>query len=231
MCVKKAHFAAPTLLLLVVPTTSTPPSLSPSLHPCAHSSAHLVAGWHCYRYTGGIYGVRAYGKNKKASVNTCGKHCPVSSPPTGVHSLIRDALIRRIDLRSDSTLPESSHKTFISNGTGLKYLPRPHLQTSGGGLLLLKLAGTVSPCVSAEQSNTKRQQPLTSAWTCFSHTNNSEADITTVYISLDAFSTQIQHTCLHLQCVLQMLKYFCTQRQGAYVDYTVGRVSKLEDPV
>lgn len=39
-----------------------------------------LAGWHCYHYTGRIYGVRAYGKNKKASVNTCGKHS-VSPPP------------------------------------------------------------------------------------------------------------------------------------------------------
>lgn len=53
---------------------SSPSSLVVSLF------AHLLAGWHCYHYTGRIYGVRAYGKNKKASVNTCGKHC-VNPPP------------------------------------------------------------------------------------------------------------------------------------------------------
>lgn len=41
---------------------------------------------------------------------------PTPPPSTGAHSLIRYALIRHIDHRRDSTSPESSHRTFISNG-------------------------------------------------------------------------------------------------------------------
>lgn len=117
------------------------------------SFTHLLAGWHCYHYTGRIYGVRAYGKNKKASVNTCGKHSvspPPPPPSTGAHSLIRYALIRHIDHRRDSTSPESSHRTFISNGAcKAKTFAAltPANNASGGVLLLLKLANTVSPYV------------------------------------------------------------------------------------
>lgn len=103
------HRPAPPLL---------PPPSALSLFSYTLSFAHLLAGWQCYHYTGRIYGVRAYGKNKKASVNTCGKHSVSLPPPpsTGAHSLIRYALIRHIDHRRDSTSPESSHRTFISNG-------------------------------------------------------------------------------------------------------------------
>lgn len=71
--------------------TPPPPTLTPTLPPrrpllclpplcpLSLSHTHSLAGWRYYRYTGRIYGVRAHGKNKKASVNTCGKHSSSSS--------------------------------------------------------------------------------------------------------------------------------------------------------
>lgn len=112
-------------------------SSSPPHHPPLFQ---WLAGWHCYHYTARIYGVRAYSKNKKASVNTCGKHS--ISPP-----LISYALIRHIAHRRDLSIPAS--RTFISNGP--KHSPCSHLQTNrneeGGGVRLLKL-NTVGPYVS-----------------------------------------------------------------------------------
>lgn len=126
-----------------------PPPLPPPRSSYTLPFTHLLAGWHCYHYTGRIYGVRAYGKNKKASVNTCGKHSV--SPPlsTGAHSLIRYALIRHIDHRRDSTSPESSHRTFISNGPckAKTFAALAPANNASGGVLLLKLASAVSPYV------------------------------------------------------------------------------------
>lgn len=117
------------------PRSSSPPPPPPlSLFSYTPSFTHSLAGWHCYHYTGRIYGVRAYGKNKKASVNTCGKHSVSLPPPpsAGAHSLIRYALIRHIDHRRDSTSPESSHRTFISNRAceAKTFATLTHLQTT-----------------------------------------------------------------------------------------------------
>lgn len=142
------------------PPPSPPPAPPPLPPPSALvlfsytiSFSHLLAGWHCYHYTGRIYGVKAYGKNKKASVNTCGKHSVSLPPPpfTGAHSLIRYALIRHIDHRRDSTSPESSHRTFISNGPSkaktLALLTPADNSSWGDVLLLLNLASAVTAFV------------------------------------------------------------------------------------
>lgn len=139
-------------------SSSSPPPAPPPLPPplpsfssLTLSFTHLLAGWHCYLYTGRIYGVRAYGKNKKASVNTCGKHSVSFPPPpsTGAHSLIRYALIRHIDHRRDSTSPESCHRTFISNGAckAKTFATLTPENNASGDVLLLVLANAVGPYV------------------------------------------------------------------------------------
>lgn len=159
MCVKKERrpiSPPPLIFSSSSPPLSTSSSSSPSAlflsHSYTLSFAHLLAGWHCYHYTGRIYGVRAYGKNKKASVNTCGKHSvspPPPPPSTGAHSLIRYALIRHIDHRRDSTSPEFSNRTFISNGAckAKTFAALTPANNASGGVLLLKLANAVSPYV------------------------------------------------------------------------------------
>lgn len=152
-----------------------------SLFSYTPSFTHLLAGWHCYHYTGRIYGVRAYGKNKKASVNTCGKHSVSPPPPsTGAHSLIRYALIRHIDHRRDSTSPESSNRTFISKGAckAKTFAALTPANNTSGGVLLFKLANTVSPYVgrTIHKQCPNSSSPAASVSACFSHINNRKAD-------------------------------------------------------
>ena len=159
------------------PHSSSPP-LPPPRSSYTLPFTHLLAGWHCYHYTGRIYGVRAYGKNKKASVNTCGKHSVSPPPSTGAHSLIRYALIRHIDHRRDSTSPESSHRTFISNGAqqGQNIRRARTCKQRQRRRIVVKARERCQSVCRSVQLGPSTRSPVASVRACFSHLNNRKAD-------------------------------------------------------
>lgn len=127
------HHPTPPQLFLLVP----PPPLLCLLPLCPLSLSHS-ARWQ----DGGIIVTRAgfmesgpMAKTKRHLSIPAGNTPPPPPPFTGVHGLIRYALIRHIDHRRASISPESSHGTFTTSKAEKKHGRCSHLQrsSSGGG--------------------------------------------------------------------------------------------------
>lgn len=125
------------------PTPALPPRppTSPPLPPTPVPSFSLT---HSARWQGGGIIVTRAGfmesgpmaKTKRHLSIPAGNTPPPPPPPfTGVHGLIRYALIRHIDHRRASISPESSHGTFTTSKAGKKHGRCSRLQrsSSGGG--------------------------------------------------------------------------------------------------
>lgn len=121
-------------------------------------------------------------KTKRHLSIPAGNTPPPPPPFTGVHGLIRYALIRHIDHRRDSISLESSHRTFITSKAENTHLAHT-CKAAAAAAAAAAVAGDycceslrrLSVCTSTEQLNPGSRSPTAPAQAYFSKVNNRKA--------------------------------------------------------